>query len=899
MSFPKNYKRAVYIESTGTQYIDTGFKPNQDTRVIIDIEAFKASNTYFVPFGCRVADKNVDYSVWYNLNDATWLATNYGNNTVSLKVTNSFKRLLIDKNKNVTTAGGVTAQNPANSFSSAFNLFLLSLNENGTENSIRRISAKLYACQIYDNDVLVRDYVPCMTDTGEYGLYDLVNDQFYGNAGTGVFHGVVYAELPEGYTQAEYIQSTGTQYIDTGIQLDTTSYNKIKLSVKMLPAFASGAWEVNGTGSWYIGQHDGTVYYGPGVGDVSTGQAAPTYAATYSVDAKNGVVELDGKQLVTYTPKAPSFTANLLIAAYFSGNGYPVLWSGKFYGAQIWNDDALVRDYVPCVSPAGAFGLFDLVTQQFCGNAGTGAFNGLRIAVPVKLPKGYSQVEYIESSGTQYIDTGFMPNNNTRVICDTVFGVQASKWLFGARNGNLDRTFNFIAISSGYRSDFNTRASGEEITTIPSGRFIVDKNSNVTSFDGVVVRTATAGTFQCTHNLFLFANNNNGTVAGHGIAKLYSCQIYDNGTLVRDYIPCATSAGVAGLYDLVTQSFHGNAGTGTFAHGAVIEPIEAPVPSTPTEFVAATDKATVYLSWSEAENATGYYLYRDGVLRATVEGTEYTDTLPGSGSYVYELIAFNEDNEAEAVSTTVTVDLCPPCPSNVCQKNLDFYSVTLEWDEVECNAYKVSRDGEVLATTKATTYTDTGLECGGEYEYAVVAVNEYGESTPAVFAARTIEARFPELVYDRTYDDVLRWLELRNKGYAKMTEAERAEWDAANMKGAYNTSDLNRVGLALNYVRDRLATASYVAPDVFYAKMDWEETDIPTRAEFTAYLRYVAIIRDAMAQYRTTPKTPKDVGGLDYTEANAIEKILVDVDELITKMLEARYYCGELFSGEI
>lgn len=155
------------------------------------------------------------------------------------------------------------------------------------------------------------------------------------------------------------------------------------------------------------------------------------------------------------------------------------------------------------------------------------------------------------------------------------------------------------------------------------------------------------------------------------------------------------------------------------------------------------------------------------------------------------------------------------------------------------------------------------------------------------------------LVTDRTAADLARWLELRNKGYSKMTEAERAEWDAGNMKGAYNVSDLNRVGEALNYLRDRLADASYVSRVAFVAKTDWAATDIPTASNMYDYLRYVSVIREAMAQFATTPAAPTYTGGLDYQEANDIEKILVDVDQLITNMQAHRYYCGELFCGEV
>lgn len=156
------------------------------------------------------------------------------------------------------------------------------------------------------------------------------------------------------------------------------------------------------------------------------------------------------------------------------------------------------------------------------------------------------------------------------------------------------------------------------------------------------------------------------------------------------------------------------------------------------------------------------------------------------------------------------------------------------------------------------------------------------------------------LVVDRTSEDVDRWKDLRAKGWGKMTEEERAEWDGAQMKGAYNPPyDMNRVGEALNYLRDRLAEAHYFAQSIFNAKTDWTSADIPTASDLTAYLGYVDTIRGALAVFPTTPQTPENTGGLDYQEANNIEKILLDVDKLILNMLAARYFCNELYCGEV
>lgn len=155
------------------------------------------------------------------------------------------------------------------------------------------------------------------------------------------------------------------------------------------------------------------------------------------------------------------------------------------------------------------------------------------------------------------------------------------------------------------------------------------------------------------------------------------------------------------------------------------------------------------------------------------------------------------------------------------------------------------------------------------------------------------------LITDRTAADVLRWQSLRDKGWAAMSEDERAEWAGAQMKGAYGVSDLNRVGEALNAARDRLTAAGYLSGSEFAARVDWTQGEIPEAAYLSYYLVAVSVIREAMARFRTTPATPADVGSLDYRDANAIEQILVDVDQLITNMLAARHYYGDLYSGEV
>ena len=158
---------------------------------------------------------------------------------------------------------------------------------------------------------------------------------------------------------------------------------------------------------------------------------------------------------------------------------------------------------------------------------------------------------------------------------------------------------------------------------------------------------------------------------------------------------------------------------------------------------------------------------------------------------------------------------------------------------------------------------------------------------------------FTTLVTDRTAADVVRWLELRDKGFANMTESEREEW-FSGLKGSYNATDLNRVGYCLNYLFERLTEAGYIAyPNIFTAKTDWTFSSIPTASDIQEYLRAVSVIRNALATFPGTPAAPTNARGLTYLQANDIEKILLSVETAINNMIAVFRYCGELNSGDI
>lgn len=152
------------------------------------------------------------------------------------------------------------------------------------------------------------------------------------------------------------------------------------------------------------------------------------------------------------------------------------------------------------------------------------------------------------------------------------------------------------------------------------------------------------------------------------------------------------------------------------------------------------------------------------------------------------------------------------------------------------------------------------------------------------------------LITDRAQADVDRRAELKEKGWQGMTDAERSEWQTS-LKGGYNYTDMNRVESAVEYVANKLTEAGYNLFPV--VKKNWSVTSKPTINDINRYMKNVADIRTTLATFQTTPAAPTTAQKLTYQMANDIEQILLDVDELITRMKSAYFYSADLYSGEV
>ena len=151
------------------------------------------------------------------------------------------------------------------------------------------------------------------------------------------------------------------------------------------------------------------------------------------------------------------------------------------------------------------------------------------------------------------------------------------------------------------------------------------------------------------------------------------------------------------------------------------------------------------------------------------------------------------------------------------------------------------------------------------------------------------------LITDRTAEDVEYVNSLREKllqGTA--TASEVAEWLKADLKGAYNVSDLDRVNAAVVHLHARCNKLGYRV--LITPQPNWTDADTPTDEQLQSYLSNVEALREVL---RIQGNIPMDMVGFRYQEANELERILVEVDTMLKNIIASFVYCGQPYCGQI
>lgn len=192
------------------------------------------------------------------------------------------------------------------------------------------------------------------------------------------------------------------------------------------------------------------------------------------------------------------------------------------------------------------------------------AVEGSIVVEPV-LPSGYKEVEYLEATGTQWIDTGFIPNSNTRITFDASTSSTESAFIMGVGDASSNFRYAVYSNKSTHRHDHGSLYN--KSVSVSAAEFVsFDKNKNVLTVGGTST-SYTQTDFVCERTLYLFSRHAQSGMDYPFTGKMKNIKIYDNDVLVRDFVSCVSSSGSAGLYDLVEKKFYANSGTGDFIPG--------------------------------------------------------------------------------------------------------------------------------------------------------------------------------------------------------------------------------------------------------------------------------------------------------------------------------------------
>lgn len=259
-----------------------------------------------------------------------------------------------------------------------------------------------------------------------------------------------------------------------------------------------------------------------------------------------------------------------------------------------------------------------------------------------KLPEGYTELEYIQSTGTEYVDTGLKPNQDSRAVADVQFMSFPSG--HSAIFGSYDSVNQWWAYYRYDQSQYRAVNGGTTQKSVayadPTLRATLDLQNGLYRVNDTEV-TWSQDEFSIDSSVYLFAlNRQGGSMQYPASCRMYSCKIYDNGTLIRNYVPCLTPSNEVGLYDIVNGVFYGNAGTGDFIAGPENDNI--PSQTIERDYYAIGDRPPE----SELRN----YLDNVATIRSVLELPARTPEVPED---ISKRILIEEANNIEIILTAV------------------------------------------------------------------------------------------------------------------------------------------------------------------------------------------------------------------------------------------------------
>lgn len=735
-----------YIESDGTQYLDTGLVLSNDVAVTLDISLVQGVTQGQI-FGGRATAESKNISVflvygnqlYLDFNDGDCSTYRQGSNAARLfeerlHLELSAERRAIAYDSGYLEPAGANTNRCEATFciDSSAQIFGV---RGGDLNWVGRIKARLYGLKITKGEEVLRDYQPCVKD-GVVGLYDRATQTFLPPAAGILAAGPVIVtpaadrsdsgdvqlacveDDPLADGPVEFIESDGTAYLDTCVTL--TSAMSVDLVYALLSPRGQNTVGVFGSRSSVSSQNIAlSVLY-----DDNPSTRSLTADFSNTSQYSNFRVQMHGFETndihLTHLGGDKCMTTDLETALKQVAGG---AWNGqgefttpgsayifktqgttwgnapaRLYALTIRENGAIIHDYQPWQTNGVAV-LYDKTTGDFLGNANTqGALRAGNLirqplftatqtnvcprvalanvgetatdlyAVTTFAPVYDRAVEYIESDGTQYMDTGLVLSNDVEVtityaVMDFSNGAAG---VFGSRTSadSCNVAISYAAttqiscdfVSGGEYGKYRASLSPTTVGKIYTSTLSAQKRT----LGGYANNTPMPVTDWCTPgNAFIFGTQN--TKWNYAKARLYGLVIRRGDVLLRDYRPCVKN-GHACLYERVSGTFLDNVAPGGHAFTAG-----------PTVQTAASDYPDATLRDRPRDLAfTNLVLsVADGVMvRSPIQplqpGTRYACTFCTRDRATGELTAlapgeavpFVFETEPETVPADATPSLC-------------------------------------------------------------------------------------------------------------------------------------------------------------------------------------------------------------------------------------------------
>ena len=195
--------------------------------------------------------------------------------------------------------------------------------------------------------------------------------------------------------------------------------------------------------------------------------------------------------------------------------------------------------------------------------------------------RDFKPIKYLESTGTQLIEFNYYANPNTKIYVDFALTTtsQNNKFIvFGGWNP-LCFGIHYASVFQvcSYNDGTANNLTNSNATTLSRNVVILDATNHVEEWGNVQINSQTitgknvaslSTTNTSTSKFSLFGVPT--TPSKNALARIYRFKLWDNGDLIYDIIPVLDHNSVPCMYDLVSNQFFYNAGTGDFIAGPVI-----------------------------------------------------------------------------------------------------------------------------------------------------------------------------------------------------------------------------------------------------------------------------------------------------------------------------------------